>query len=563
MFAWMAGPAQAASPTGEFVSVPASIQTMVGTLLPEASQMGSIYLSNTFDPNLVVTQPATLRVVFVSEGAGYRNTLGYFVYHTDGTAISIVDRGLILPNASFADPNRGWGGGSLVTGDAVTITDASGAPRVFQPGDYVGLFVVANGWNGSSVTGWNAASPTIPSTSGAVNAKVAQGLFTTVDAINPESAAGRPDVGRHVAMLRVSGTPGFLGGKDFLLTAFEDLNRTGSADNDFNDLVVILDASPIAAIASSAIPSYISTSTDPDGDGVAGLIDYFPTDPLRATLVRQPATGFQTVAFEDSYPSLGDSDFNDAVVQCVIEQVLDRDGRVRDIVGTYHLIARGAGYDAAFGVGLYSTTPLPAGTIEFERFTWDGISSLSGPVPLGERLQASGSGSLLRIDDVFPSTRAALPPLNGAFTNTTSTTPDRTPASVRFRVTFAAPVDPLTLDAAPFDVYLRVPHPDGSYDIHLPGRSGLPDRPTTLPVESGATSFVDDHGTPWAMLVPSDWRYGLEKVPVATSYAQFSAWRDSAGTQSRTWYNAPTVDKVIAPLGASVRTRAWALSAVP
>ena len=63
-----------------FVSVPSSVTNTIGTILPESSNAGAAYLSQVYSPNLVVSETATVSVTFLWEGAGYRNTLGYFTY---------------------------------------------------------------------------------------------------------------------------------------------------------------------------------------------------------------------------------------------------------------------------------------------------------------------------------------------------------------------------------------------------------------------------------------------------------------------------------------------------
>ena len=150
--------------------IPPEVTKIVGTVLPESSQVGSSYLSNTYDPNLVISETANVFLTFIHEGAGYRNSLGYFTYETDGTGVHIIDRQLVFPNASYANPNLGWGGGKLSTGDQVTLRDGAGLPRVFQPGERIGFFLVADGWTGSAVRGWNEAAPTLPSESPKDNA---------------------------------------------------------------------------------------------------------------------------------------------------------------------------------------------------------------------------------------------------------------------------------------------------------------------------------------------------------------------------------------------------------
>ena len=68
-----------------------------------------------------------------------------------------------------------------------------------------------------------------------------------------------------------------------------------------------------------------ASAFDPDSDGVQTTADAFPDDAQRAFVVRTPAIGWDTIAYEDSYPAVGDYDFNDA---------------------------RGASLDHVFGVGI-------------------------------------------------------------------------------------------------------------------------------------------------------------------------------------------------------------------
>jgi len=47
---------------------------------------------------------------------------------------------------------------------------------------------------------------------------------------------------------------------------------------------------------------------DADADGVPDDQDAFPLDPSRSAIVRLPASGAYTVAYEDLYPVQGDAD---------------------------------------------------------------------------------------------------------------------------------------------------------------------------------------------------------------------------------------------------------------
>ncbi len=333
------------------VTVPTGVSTLIGTALPESREIGTSFLSGTYDPNITLSAASNVFVTFMTEGAGYKNSLGYFTYTTDGQTTHIVDRQLIFPNASFADPNKGWGGGELNTGDTVTLRDGNGNVRAFQSGEHIGFFLVQNAWNGSSVRGWSATNPTIPAETAAENA--AAGVFTTLDDLNPEVSTGHPELARHVAMINFEGVPGFVGGNNFLITGFEDQRRDLGSDNDFNDVVVMIQSNPISAVQSGLdVPVYTTSNPDPDGDGVSGLADYFPFDPERAFVTRTPATGWDTVAFEDRYPDVGDADYNDFVADLATEEVLRADGALVDLSATIHLSARGSTLDHEMGIAV-------------------------------------------------------------------------------------------------------------------------------------------------------------------------------------------------------------------
>ncbi len=541
-----------------FVTIPASVQNTVATVLPEASAVGNSYLSSVYDPNLVISEPATVTITFVHEGAGYKNTLGYFTYQTNGEDITIVDRQLIFPNASFEDPNLGWGGGTMQAGDTATLRDVNGAVRTFQPGEHIAFFVVANGWNGLGVSGWEELDPGIPHADPAGNAGVGSGIYTTLDALNPEAVTA-PSLSRHVAMVGMTGDPQFLDGSPFVLVGFEDLNRAGSSDEDFNDLVFVASSTPETAIATTNILTYDPNANDPDADGVTGMQDYFPQDGERATVVRTPATGLSSIAFEDQYPSVGDADYNDVVVRFALEEVLDSAGDLKELVGTFHLVARGAGFDHNFGINLPGMPVGVTGSVRIERFGSDGVNTVEPDEPVLTYLVGDGAGGqTLRVDDVFPSTSAALPA-----TNTDQEVPAAPPASARVVITFDTAIARAPLGVAPFDPFIQVHHGLERWDVHLPGKTAFADRPAGLPSESGVPSFVDASFHPFAMLVPRDWRFPLEKVNLHNAYPPFTTWRSSLGQLATNWYLSPqTSGSIITqPVAFTMHDRAWLVRA--
>lgn len=264
------------------------ITTTVDTLLPERSAVNAEFLNDQYNPNLFLQEDSQLGVTFISEGAGYRNTLGYFTFGEDTfsgmtygdidldnsgvistselSSISGVTTGLVFPNGSAAGS-----GGQLQTGDTVVLgggTTLLGddptqyvmeGGQIFEAGTNVGFFVAANAWNGRNVAGWDGQRGD-PNT------------YYTLDFLNPENSAsatfGNVDQNaRHTAMMFVDG------GTSEVLTGFEDLKRP-YGDNDFNDLVFFVRATPEGAFAQTNI------YTAPDADVLAAPAPIAGAGPL-------------------------------------------------------------------------------------------------------------------------------------------------------------------------------------------------------------------------------------------------------------------------------------------
>lgn len=92
-------------------------------------------------------------VTFISEGAGYRNTLGYYYYHKDNPPQSADDlnKVVIFPNASAK-----YSGGELIQGNTMKLLGE------FEEGTVIGFYVISNGWKGSEITDGIYTQYTIP-----------------------------------------------------------------------------------------------------------------------------------------------------------------------------------------------------------------------------------------------------------------------------------------------------------------------------------------------------------------------------------------------------------------
>lgn len=269
-------------------TVDSVILDTVARSLPESTAVGAEFLNPDYNPNIFFTEDAQTSVTFVSEGAGYRNSLGYFTFdqgafdgltHGDidsngsglvsvnelSSVAGVTDVGIIFGNASGAGGFAGTGG-SLQTGDTFVLgggtlnTDngdwqMSGG-TVFEEGTGMGFFVMANAWDGNRVRGWD--TPQEIST------------YYSMDFLNPENSASASmddasDVARHVAMLNVAE-------EDQLILGFEDLLRP-YGDNDFNDAVFIVRTTPEGAYDTDILPT-VSAAPTPS-IGVVGMLAVF------------------------------------------------------------------------------------------------------------------------------------------------------------------------------------------------------------------------------------------------------------------------------------------------
>jgi hypothetical protein len=235
------------------VEVDSDLVNTINSALPESSNVNEDFLNPEYSPVLPLSEEAHLSVTFIDEGAGYRNSLGWFSW-ADGVFdnltkadIDMNDSGIISydeltaidgvnANWLFANASMEGKGGSLTTGDTVILNDGN----TFAAGTNVSFFLGANTWDGTDIVG---------ETSGTGEKNIFYGL----DFLNPEALSsslygsdGGNDISRHVAMLFADET------QDQVILGFEDLIRP-AGDNDFNDAIFIVEADPASAIADANI----------------------------------------------------------------------------------------------------------------------------------------------------------------------------------------------------------------------------------------------------------------------------------------------------------------------
>src|SRR3989339_79929 len=121
-------------------TITAELINVVNASLPESMPVPTYnpqYITNGVSSALRVIADATVEVVFIHEGAGYKNVLGYFHYPTNSppTSVSQINKIIAFPNSSYAGS-----GGALSSGNRVQLKYWNGTDlvNVFPAGTSIG-----------------------------------------------------------------------------------------------------------------------------------------------------------------------------------------------------------------------------------------------------------------------------------------------------------------------------------------------------------------------------------------------------------------------------------------
>ena len=439
------------------------------------------YLSEGSMLNTVVEEDADVWITFVHEGAGYRNSLGFYSYsQKDGPPENPSDlvHTIIVPNVSIQK-------NGMHSGDKIHLGE-------FEAGTVIGWFLVANGWNGKSVS-------------------ETRTRYYSNSEYNPEFSA---TFQQHAVLLNDKET-----GKFFL--AFEDLTRP-QGDDDFNDAVFSVTSNPIEAISTVDV-NLVDEIEDEDNDGISDLYDDYPQDPKRAFDNFYPAENvFGTLAFEDYWPRQGDYDMNDLVVGYNFRNVHNPKNKLIDIIGTIRLRAIGGSYHSGFAIEL----PISSSN----------VNNFSGDVSI----EKDNDNVIINVfDDAYD----IISPSGEGFVNTESGAEHFKSVDINFGLSLNVPKPLKKLEfQPPYNPFLRS-NGDIGREVHLP------DYPPTSKADNTLFGTEDDNSSPgdaryykttnnlpWAINLPTVWNYPLERKQLSWGYKNFQNWAESSGTINQDWY---------------------------
>jgi LruC domain-containing protein len=480
--------------------VDASFLADINTALPEyrpVPQYHPQYLSQSNETSLKLQQRGTVWVTFVHEGAGYKNVLCFYKYNVNNPPASTSDIDTlhaIFPNTSYVNS-----GGGLVSGNKVEI-------GTFEPGTAIGWAIIANGYNGSSIG------------NGA-------GIYYSQSELNPETTT---ELKKHCIVLNDVNREKFL-------LSFEDLNRQSGADNDFNDAIFYVTSNPIQAVMVANIPLPVYTTADADGDSVADNFDDYPQDATKAFNNYYPSQNTAgTLAFEDLWPSRGDYDFNDLVVDYNFNPITNANNEIVQIKATITTKAIGASYHNGFGIQLPISPSLIASVT--------GTDVRSAAILKNSNGTEAGQSKATIV--VFDDAYTQLPwPGGGTGVNTTIGAPYVQPKTLNLVIDLIAPVSATTMGLPPYNPFIFI-NKNRANEVHLINQPPTDLANTALlgtqhDNSNPATGryYVTAANLPFAIdIFGTAFDYPVEKKVITDCHLKFYQWAASGGTQFHDWY---------------------------
>lgn len=412
----------------------------------KGDQDNSYLLGNAI--NISVKEAATLDIVFLNRDAEFNNTFGYYYYKT-GTPVDVdnIKKYIVFPNVSFSVFDGRLS--ILKSGSKVRLLyfdESTGqASETFPSGYTVGYFIYANGF--------------------AHNDGDNLGDYINVNKLLTSNPAWN--------------NPSFVSVKD-QKSGKTIIGAEDGENSSYCDLLFYVDATPEKSIEDPdrpVIPDEDEENPKPDAD-----------ENLSGTL-----------AFEDIWPSGGDYDMNDVMIEYERKLYFDEKNVVTKIVDTFTPVHNGATYTNAFAyqidaAQLGDKLELPEGAI-LEKETNSIIVMPNAKLNIGKK---------------YVVTRE----FNGSFRKN---------------------------ELVAYNPYIIVNYSQGKQsrtEVHLPKHKATDFADMSLIGSSDDAYFIKRDGEyPFAIDIPIlNFTPVTERRSIDIEYPGFATWADSKGQQCKDWY---------------------------
>jgi len=275
------------------------------------------------------------------------------------------------------------------------------------------------------------------------------------------------------------------------------------------------------------------TTCNNDGNNSANGED--PVDP-DFPVVESSET--YTFLFEDLWPTLGDYDMNDLVMDVKPTYYKDKDNKIEKM--TILITLRANGGSLKLG-----------GAIQLDGITQDQISDVTRESEItltGSTFQTQSNGlesnQTYIVIPLFDESHEAFGLSSKALINTVNGGETATPKTILYTLSFTTPLQSSSLILSKFNVFIvNGGYTDSRYEIHLAGYSPT-DKGSTLKFgtqddNSNVNLYKSVNNLIWALAVPGPLSYPLEYTKITKAYPDFKNWATSGGTTNTDWYNNP------------------------
>lgn len=500
--------------------------TSIANSVPEQYPVGINNPSLLADGNtsLHLAEAGDVWMTFVNEGAGYKNSVGIFIYDDQNVPSTASDIDTIW--TAFENFSKLYSGGGLLPGDKIYIGS-------YPAGTNIGFALIANGFNGNLT-----------------DLKTAN-TYYSIPALNPES---NPDKLQHNILLYDDQEQRFVIG-------FEDLYRSnGSSDEDFNDALFFCSSNPPSALDTTDVVEIIDELLDSDFDGVPDMGDIAPNNPDYATTYLTEGT----LMFEDLYPYLGDYDFNDMVVSYEALAWKSGSGITNKMEFTFRLKADGGTLTNGFAFSIDGLDGQMVSNVVFS----DSESSFEGEneavFVMTQDFSWAGQGMVNNetggnISNQYPTLSVSFE-INGAtssdifwgdqlnpfiFQQTTNNLRNeihlkyKRPSS-RAALDSIGTGDDITLLEE--TMFHGSDWTTGTNAMRFWAQSLHSGDSTLLPASS--ITYTDRNGYPWAMHLDASIPHAQERILFTEAYPNFGQWVASGGFQATDWFRTFSIGKV-------------------
>ncbi|AZQ65282.1 LruC domain-containing protein [Flammeovirga pectinis] len=267
------------------------------------------------------------------------------------------------------------------------------------------------------------------------------------------------------------------------------------------------------------------STVDTDNDGVIDDLDKYPNDANKAYNTYSPSEiGYSSLAFEDLYPSVGDYDFNDIIINYRMNLISNSENKVVSIEAEYIFkYVQGTELTSGFGVQL----PIHS----------DSITSVSGSFLTTGLITVDSKG--------LETGHSADTPVYIVFDNSYGMTVNSgtllKSAPINISIDLSAhPIPQADLSDIPFNPFIFI-NKDRTLEVHLAGKN------PTAKFDTNHRSSGEDVGTyktsdghPWAIHIPHLFHPSLDGVDITNTYNQFSNFASSGGSSDSDWFNDDT-----------------------